>query len=63
MVIATIVTPDVFARLQAHVLARPPPPLEGVLQNQDGAVSVKANLVHALKHSGPENPVPRYRRV
>ena len=31
--------------------------VEGVLQNQDGAVSVKADRVDALRHSGPDSRV------
>jgi error-prone DNA polymerase len=49
-----IVTPDVFAQYKRTIVDAPYLLCEGVLQNQDGAVSVKADRVEALAHAGPE---------
>ena len=49
-----IVTPDVFGVYKRTIVDEPYLLVEGVLQNQDGAVSVKADRVDALRHSGPE---------
>jgi error-prone DNA polymerase len=48
-----IVTPDVFAEYKRTIVDDPYLLCEGVLQNQDGAVSVKADRVEALESSGP----------
>jgi len=49
-----IVTPDVFAAYKRVIVDESYLLVEGVLQNQDGAVSVKADRVDALRHEGPE---------
>ncbi|HUL75244.1 MAG TPA: error-prone DNA polymerase [Vicinamibacterales bacterium] len=49
-----IVTPDVFGIYKRTIVDEPYLLVEGVLQNQDGAVSVKADRVDALRHEGPE---------
>jgi error-prone DNA polymerase len=49
-----IVTPDVFGAYKRAIVDEPYLLVEGVLQNQDGAVSVKADRVDALRYSGPE---------
>jgi error-prone DNA polymerase len=49
-----IVTPDVFAAYKRVIVDEPYLLVEGVLQNQDGAVSVKADRVDGLRHNGPE---------
>ena len=49
-----IVTPDVYATFKRTIVDEPYLLVEGVLQNQDGAVSIKADRVDALRHSGPE---------
>ncbi|HKW02862.1 MAG TPA: error-prone DNA polymerase [Vicinamibacterales bacterium] len=49
-----IVTPDTFGVYKRVIVDEPYLLVEGVLQNQDGAVSVKADRVDALRHSGPE---------
>ena len=48
-----IVTPDVFAACKRTIVDDPYLLCEGVLQNQDGAVSVKADRVESLETSGP----------
>jgi error-prone DNA polymerase len=48
-----IVTPDVFAEFKRTIVDDPYLVCEGVVQNQDGAVSVKADRVEALETSGP----------
>ena len=48
-----IVNPDVFAIYKRVIVDEPYLLVEGTLQNQDGAVSVKADRVEGLKHSGP----------
>jgi len=49
-----IITPDVFAANKRVIVDEPYVIVEGVLQNQDGAVSVKADRIDALRHDGPE---------
>ena len=49
-----IVNPDVFASFKRVIVDSPYLIVEGPLQNQDGAVSVKAERVDALQHAGPE---------
>ena len=53
-----IVTPDVFGVYKRTIVDEPYLLVEGVLQNQDGAVSIKADRVDALRHSGPERLAP-----
>ena len=48
-----IVTPDVYAAYKREVVEAPYLLVEGALQNQDGAVSVKADRIEALAHDGP----------
>jgi error-prone DNA polymerase len=48
-----IVTPDVFAAHKPTIVDEPYLLVEGTLQNQDGAVSVKADRVQGLKDVGP----------
>jgi error-prone DNA polymerase len=49
-----IVNPDVFAVYKRAIIDEPYLLVEGTLQNQDGAVSVKADRVEGLKHTGPK---------
>lgn len=49
-----IVTPQVFGENKRVIVDSPYLIVEGVLQNQDGAVSVKVDRVDALHHAGPE---------
>ena len=51
-----IVTPAVFADHKRVIVEAPYLLIEGVLQNQDGAVSVRAERVEALAHEGPAAP-------
>jgi error-prone DNA polymerase len=48
-----ILTPDVFASHTRTVVDAPYLLIEGLLQNQDGAVSVKAERIEALADTGP----------
>ncbi|MCC7009068.1 MAG: error-prone DNA polymerase [Acidobacteria bacterium] len=48
-----IVTPDVFAAFKRVIVDSPYLLVDGVLQNQDGAVSIKAARVDPLEHGGP----------
>ena len=48
-----IVTPDVFAEYKRIIVDAPYVLIEGVLQNQDGAISIKAERAEALAHGGP----------
>jgi error-prone DNA polymerase len=48
-----IVNPDVFAAHKRVIVEAPYLLVEGLLQNQAGAVSVKADRVEALAHGGP----------
>jgi error-prone DNA polymerase len=49
-----IVTPDTFSDYKRTIVDAPYLLVEGALQNQDGAVSVKADRVEVLPHAGPE---------
>jgi error-prone DNA polymerase len=49
-----IVTPTVFADCKRTIVDEPYLLVDGILQNQDGAVSIKADRVEALGHGGPE---------
>jgi len=49
-----ILTPDVFDAFKRTIVDAPYVLVEGVLQNQDGAVSVKGDRVEALGYAGPE---------
>jgi error-prone DNA polymerase len=49
-----IVTPQVFGEYKRVLVDSPYLILEGVLQNQDGSISVKVDRVDALEHAGPE---------
>ena len=49
-----IITPDVYAANTRTIVDAPYLIVEGALQNQDGAVSVKASRIDALAHIGPE---------
>jgi error-prone DNA polymerase len=49
-----IITPDVFSEFKRAIVDAPYLIVEGALQNQDGAVSVKADRVEVLEHAGPE---------
>ena len=49
-----IVTPQVFGEYKRTIVDSPYLIVEGVLQNQDGAVSVKVDRVDALMHAGPD---------
>jgi len=49
-----IVTPDIFAANKRTVMDESYLLVEGILQDQSGAVSVKAERVHGLKDVGPE---------
>jgi error-prone DNA polymerase len=49
-----IVTPQVFGEHKRVIVDSPYLIVEGILQNQDGSVSVKVDRVEALQHSGPE---------
>jgi error-prone DNA polymerase len=48
-----IVTPDTFAAFRRVIVDAPYLIVEGVLQNQSGSVSVKADRIDALSHGGP----------
>ena len=48
-----IVTPDVFGAHKRTIIDAPYLLIDGILQNQDGAVSVKADRIEALTHDGP----------
>jgi error-prone DNA polymerase len=49
-----IVTPDIFAANKRTVVDEPYLLVEGILQDQSGSVSVKAERVSGLKDVGPE---------
>jgi len=51
-----IITPDVYATFKRTVVDEPYLLIEGTLQNQDGAVSVKAERIEALKAQTPAQP-------
>jgi error-prone DNA polymerase len=48
-----IITPDVFQANKPIIVDEPYLIVEGVLQNQDGAVSVKADRIDGLRTSAP----------
>jgi error-prone DNA polymerase len=48
-----IITPDVFAANKRTILDESYLIVAGALQNQDGAVSIKADRIDALRQSGP----------
>ena len=48
-----IITPDVFQANKQTIVGTPYLIVEGVLQNQDGAVSVKADRIDGLRAAGP----------
>jgi error-prone DNA polymerase len=48
-----IIPPDVFAAFKRTIVDEPYLLVEGTLQNQQGAVSVKADRVLALRASAP----------
>jgi error-prone DNA polymerase len=49
-----IITPDVYHANKPVIVGEPYLIVEGVLQNQDGAISVKADRIDALRAGGPE---------
>ena len=49
-----IITPQVFGEYKRTIVDSPYLIVEGILQNQDGAVSVKVDRVDVLPHAGPE---------
>ena len=49
-----IITPDVFAAHKRTIVDEPYLVIDGALQNQDGAVSVKADRIEPLRTAGPE---------
>ena len=51
-----IITPDTFATFKRIVVDEPYLLVEGTLQNQDGAVSVKAERIESLKATTPAQP-------
>jgi error-prone DNA polymerase len=56
-----IITPDVYATYKRTVVDEPYLLIEGTLQNQDGAVSVKAEKIEALKSAAPQQPSHDFR--
>jgi len=56
-----IITPDVYATCKRTVVDEPYLLIEGTLQNQDGAVSVKAEKIEALKSTAPQQPSHDFR--
>jgi error-prone DNA polymerase len=51
-----IITPDTYQTFKRVVVDEPYLLVEGTLQNQDGAVSVKAERIESLKAQTPEQP-------
>jgi error-prone DNA polymerase len=51
-----IMTPDTFSAFKRVVVDEPYLLVEGILQNQDGAVSVKAERIESLKAQTPAQP-------
>jgi error-prone DNA polymerase len=49
-----IITPQVFDSIRRTILDEPYLVVEGVLQNQDGAISIKADRIDGLRTGGPE---------
>ena len=56
-----IITPDVYGQFKRTVVDEPYLLIEGTLQNQDGAVSVKADRIEALKAQTPAQPSHDFR--
>jgi len=56
-----IITPDVYATFKRTVVDEPYLLIEGILQNQDGAVSVKAERIESLKAQTPAQPSHDFR--
>lgn len=56
-----IITPDTYATFKRVVVDEPYLLIEGTLQNQDGAVSVKVERVEALKAQTPAQPSHDFR--
>jgi error-prone DNA polymerase len=56
-----IITPDTYATFKRVVVDEPYLLIEGTLQNQDGAVSVKAERIESLKAETPEQPSRDFR--
>ena len=56
-----IITPDTYATFKRVVVDEPYLLVEGTLQNQDGAVSVKAERIESLKAETPEQPSRDFR--
>jgi error-prone DNA polymerase len=48
-----IITPQVYDTYKRTIVDEPYLLVEGVLQNQDGAVSIKADRIDALRSGGP----------
>jgi error-prone DNA polymerase len=51
-----IITPDVYAAFKRTVLDEAYLLVDGALQNQDGAVSVKAERIEPLRQTAPPQP-------
>jgi error-prone DNA polymerase len=51
-----IITPDVYSVFKRTVLDEAYLLVDGTLQNQDGAVSVKAERIESLGHGAPRQP-------
>jgi error-prone DNA polymerase len=49
-----IINPDIFAAHKRTIVDEPYLLIEGTLQNQNGAISVKADRVQELKNVGPD---------
>ena len=49
-----IITPDVYHGNKSVIVGEPYLIVEGVLQNQDGAISVKADRIDGLRTGGPD---------
>jgi error-prone DNA polymerase len=56
-----IVTPDIYKLYKPVIVDAPYLLVEGTLQNQDGAVSVKAERLEALQGAGPKQPSHDFR--
>jgi error-prone DNA polymerase len=56
-----IITPDVYATFKRTIVDEPYLLIEGTLQNQDGAVSVKAERAEALRAETPAQPSHDFR--
>ena len=56
-----IITPDTYAVYKRVVVDEPYLLIEGTLQNQDGAVSVKVERVEALRAQTPAQPSHDFR--